>query len=198
MNTTTADSDSDNDSLFAELERDDDEFLASHRELRMEELKREMTKVQEMQNSSHGTYETVSTEKAVLNITTTTKHCVVHFAHKDFRRCQMMDTHLGELARKHFKTRFIRVYVENAPFLVERLQVKVLPCVIPFIDGVSVDRLIGFEEVGDNDNVPTSAIEAWLKKTKVIPESETDLTTRKTIFGFPDKSREDESDDDDY
>ncbi|KAJ3001722.1 hypothetical protein HKX48_002744, partial [Thoreauomyces humboldtii] len=69
------------------------------------------------------------------------------------------------LARKHLRTRFIRVDVENAPFLVEKLKVQVLPCVIPFIDGASVDRLVGFELVGDSDNVPTSSIENWLRST---------------------------------
>ena len=40
-----------------------------------------------------------------------------------------------------------------------------LPCVIPFVDGVSVDRLVGFEGVGDRDDVSTGAIEKWLEKT---------------------------------
>ncbi|KAJ3001475.1 hypothetical protein HKX48_002849, partial [Thoreauomyces humboldtii] len=85
---------SDEDELFRELERDDDTFLAVHREQRLDELKREMEKLQEARNSSHGTYETISTEKEVLKITTTTKNCIVHFAHKNFRRCQLMDGHL--------------------------------------------------------------------------------------------------------
>jgi hypothetical protein len=44
------------------------------------------------------------------------------------------------LAPKYFNTRFLRVFVENAPFLVEKLGIKVLPCVICFIKGVSKDR----------------------------------------------------------
>ena len=45
-----------------------------------------------------------------------------------------------KLAPKYFQTRFIRVFVENVPWLVEKLVIKVLPCVICFMDGVTKDR----------------------------------------------------------
>lgn len=45
-----------------------------------------------------------------------------------------------KLAPKYFSTLFIRVFVENVPWLVERLGIKVLPCVIAFVDGVSKER----------------------------------------------------------
>lgn len=45
-----------------------------------------------------------------------------------------------KLAPKYFQTRFIRVFVENVPWLVEKLMIKVLPCVVCFADGVTKDR----------------------------------------------------------
>ena len=49
--------------------------------------------------------------------------------------------HAGQkLAPKYFQTRFIRVFVENVPWLVEKLMIKILPCVICFMDGVTKDR----------------------------------------------------------
>ncbi|KAI9008301.1 thioredoxin-like protein [Gaertneriomyces semiglobifer] len=147
-----------------------------------------------MKENRHGTYDTIRSEKEVLSITTSTKCCVVHFAHKDFRRCQLMDKHLSALAPKFFRTRFVRIDVDDAPFLVERLKIKVLPCVVPFIDGVSVDRLVGFEAVGNSDNVPTSAIEKWLLQTKAIEEDRP--STKKSIFGYPAKSSSDDEDSD--
>lgn len=51
-----------------------------------------------------------------------------------------MDNHLRKLAPKYFGTLFIRVFVENVPWLVERLGIKVLPCVTTFIGGTSKDR----------------------------------------------------------
>jgi hypothetical protein len=50
------------------------------------------------------------------------------------------DNVVQALAPKYFNTRFLRVFVENVPFLVEKLGLKVLPCVVGFIKGVSKDR----------------------------------------------------------
>lgn len=89
----------------------------------------------------------------------------MHFYHPDFRRCQLMDKHLTvhlsssfnlplfsepvlirllyqTLAAKHLRTKFIKVDVANVPFLVVKLDVKVLPCVISFIDGVAKDKSV--------------------------------------------------------
>lgn len=52
------------------------------------------------------------------------------------------------MAPKHFDTRIISINVENAPFLVVKLKIQVLPCVLCFIDGVSSDRIVGFEGLG--------------------------------------------------
>ena len=49
---------------------------------------------------------------------------------------------LQELAPKYFNTRFFRVFVENIPWLVEKLSIKVLPCVVCFVDGVTADRWV--------------------------------------------------------
>ncbi|ORY41232.1 thioredoxin-like protein [Rhizoclosmatium globosum] len=189
----------DEDALFAELEEDDDHLLADMRERRMKELRAEMIKAQELASMQHGSYENILSEKEVLNITTSTDKVVVHFYHKEFRRCQIMDRHLGTLARKHYKTRFVKIDVEVCPFLVERLKIKVLPCVIPFVNGVSIERLIGFEELGESDSFQTAMLERRLAEAKVLDldARETASGPRKTIFGFQDKSNEDDYDSDD-
>ena len=46
------------------------------------------------------------------------------------------------LAPKYFNTSLLRVFVENVPFLVEKLGLKVLPCVVSFVKGVSKDRYV--------------------------------------------------------
>ena len=89
------------------------------------------------------------------------------------------------LATKYFSTRFVKVSVEKVPWLVDRLQVQVLPCVGCFIGGklkhrcVTVSwrkgsqcgslrlircrgRLIGFEELGNDDSFATAALELRL------------------------------------
>ena len=44
------------------------------------------------------------------------------------------------IAGRHFSTKFIRINVKVAPFFVEKLKVQMLPCIIVFVNGISVDR----------------------------------------------------------
>ncbi|CAG8722392.1 4735_t:CDS:2 [Dentiscutata erythropus] len=186
----------DEEKLFEELENEDDFEIANLRERRMEQMKQDrVTKLQEMRQNEHGSYTEIAEEKEILKITTTTKLCVVHFFHKEFRRCQIMDKHLTTIADRHFKTRFIKINVENAPFLVEKLAIKVLPCVISFIDGVSVDKIIGFDDLGNTDSFTTAALEFRLSQSGAITKQEAPKKQeRKTIFGFADVNNDDDDD----
>lgn len=58
--------------------------------------------------SAAGAYEEIS-EGDFLEAVTKTERVVCHFFHREFERCRIMDKHLGELARKHFGTRFIKL-----------------------------------------------------------------------------------------
>lgn len=55
--------------------------------------------------------------------------------------------------------------VEKCPFLVEKLAIKILPCLICFKDGVQLDRLVGFEDLGNSDNFTTEQLERRLQST---------------------------------
>ncbi|KAG0049453.1 hypothetical protein BGZ83_005749 [Gryganskiella cystojenkinii] len=190
--------DMDDDELFEELENDD-YGMANFREQRIEELKEEVAKRKLVMESDHGSYKDITDEKEIMDITTKTKHCVIHFYHADFRRCMIVDKHLETLAKKHIKTKFVKIKVENAPFLVEKLQVKILPCVISFTDGIAVDRLIGFEELGNTDNFQTSMLELRYKTVGVIEndtKNEKRNLKKKSIFGRDYGS--DEGTDDEY
>ena len=104
-----------------------------------------------------------------MEITTSVKKCIVHFYKPDFNRCRIMDGHLEALAGVHLEARFLRINVEHAPFLVTKLGVKVLPCVIAFMDGVSVDRVVGFEGLGYNpDSFETADLERRLLGAGVL------------------------------
>ncbi|CEQ38844.1 SPOSA6832_00301, partial [Sporobolomyces salmonicolor] len=96
------------------------------------------------------------------------KRSVVHFFHHDFRRCKIMDKHLEKLAAKHIDTLFVKADVANVPFLVTKLGVKVLPCVIGFVDGVSKMKLVGFDELEGGDDFSTSTLEIGMVHCGVL------------------------------
>lgn len=47
-----------------------------------------------MKANGHGEYTEVTNEKEILRITTSSHKVLVHFYHKEFKRCQIMDFHL--------------------------------------------------------------------------------------------------------
>ncbi|KAL8855195.1 MAG: hypothetical protein Q9221_000101 [Calogaya cf. arnoldii] len=153
---------SDEDELLDALE--DDPALDSFREQRLQQLHEEFNKAKLFRNQEHGNYTEINDEKALMDIVNTGADlCLVHFVKSDFHRCGIMNRHLEELAPLHFETRFLRINVENAPFLVTKLKVQVLPCVVAFKKGVSVDRIIGFEGLGyTEDTFSTQDLERRL------------------------------------
>lgn len=58
--------------------------------------------------------------------------------------------------------------MQEAPFFTEKLQVKVLPCVIVFLSGVATERLIGFDVFGNRDDFTTEQMTSWLVRSGAI------------------------------
>lgn len=87
--------------------------------------------------------------------------------------------------------------MDNCPFLVTRLGIQVLPCVIAFIDGVGVDRIIGFEGLGRNpDNFTTRDLEARLILSEVFARNKvTEDDERRRLQKSKASQKEDEEDD---
>jgi len=158
----------DEDDLFAELEAEIENDDGPLREQGLRELQREMEHLKQMREDMHGKYTELTDEKEVIRTCASEPLCVIHFYHSNFRRCAIMDKHMAALAPKYFNTRFLRVFVENVPFLVEKLGLKVLPCVICFVKGISKDRITGFEELGNADSFSTATLELRLMHTGVI------------------------------
>lgn len=125
-----------------------------------------------------GKYREILDEKELLHTTVKEPRCVVHFYHKDFRRCHILDRHLEHLARQHPGTLFVKANVERTPFLVEKLGIRVLPCVMAFDHGVCKDRLIGFEEFGNSDQFSTAALEWRLGRVGMWTYGRRQLTAR--------------------
>ncbi|KAK4055243.1 hypothetical protein OIV83_000524 [Microbotryomycetes sp. JL201] len=169
------DSDSDDDDALLEqleAEIDSDFDLGGLRERRMDELRLQIEHAQQMRDSHYGRYTEYRSEKDLIALTAKEKRCVVHFFHPDFKRCIIMDKHLNNLAGKHHGTLFLKADVANVPFLVTKLGIKVLPCVVGFVDGVSRLKLVGFDELPGGDNFETVALELGLKHNGVISADE--------------------------
>lgn len=170
------DEDEESDPDFAE----DDEVLAELRARRMEELKSQLSqsshdshiesgklKKPKHHQQSHGSYDEVG-ENDFLGEVTENEYVVCAFYHKDFFTCRVVDKHLNIMAQHHKETRFIKMNAEKAPFFVNKLAVKMLPTIVCFVDGIAVDRVVGFDEIGGKEDFATHVLAARLAKSGVI------------------------------
>jgi hypothetical protein len=171
--------DLDEDALFEALEEEDD---SAYRERRMEQLHSELASAKEAllrtsseTNPTQALYPTLPNDQSLLDLTTNNSRCVIHFAHPDFVRCSVMDEHMRVLASRHYEVRFARVDVRSCPFVVEKLNIRVLPCVVGFIDSLGKDRIVGFEGLGSlnrrrdgADEIQTADLEKRLLKSGVL------------------------------
>lgn len=135
----------------------DDELMLSLREQRMQAMKQKQKEEIENQQKGHGTYQEI-VEEQFLPTVTKTKYAIVHFYHKDFERCKIVDHHLSMIVKKHTEALICKIDAEKCPFFITKLQIQCLPTIISFIDGIAVDRIIGFEELGGVDEFPTLAL----------------------------------------
>lgn len=182
------DLDLDSDALFAALEAeqdlDDPSINPSYRAARLQQLSRELDNAKQATSGKDGDggyyYKTLTSDPEVLTLTTENQRAILHFFHPGFARCSVMDSHLETLARAHAglggseATVFARVDVKHAEFVVEKLGIKVLPCVIGFVGGVAKERITGFEGLmlGGNERAEsvTRKIESLFVKGGVLRE----------------------------
>ncbi|KAJ1035801.1 hypothetical protein NDA13_000460 [Ustilago tritici] len=168
--------------------------MAEFRERRMEELRQEIAAHKEFSNptsefslqqhasteSMKGLLTDITHEKDLIQFSSNERQVAIHFYHPKFSRCALLDRHLIVLARLHPTTLFLKANVLNCPFLTAKLRITVLPCLITFKDGMSKDKIVGFEELGNSDKFSTGALEWRLGQSGIIDPGE----NRKPIFGF--------------
>ena len=76
---------------------------------------------------------------------------VVHFYHKDFESCKVVDDRMRAICKKFICTKFVFINAEKCPFFVGKLMVKMLPAILCFTDGVASERMDGLAELGRED-----------------------------------------------
>ena len=140
-----------------EYDEEEEKIMRELREKRLGEYKNENMEIQENMAKGHGQYTEIKEDEFLSNVTGS-KLVICHFYHKDFERCKIVDHHLRQIAREHPEARFIYINAEFSPFFVAKLQIQVLPTIVCFADGIAVDRVVGFGDLGNKDDFPTIAL----------------------------------------
>jgi len=175
-----------------DLDEEEEKILSSLRDKRLAEMKAQQKEAQENKTKGHGQYREI-VEGEFLPEVTGSKLVVCHFYHNDFERCKIVDMHLRTIAQQHQEAKFIYINAEKSPFFVGKLAIQVLPTIVCFIDGIAVDRVVGFEDLGGADDFPTLALTRRLVKAGVVkPRNKSEKGTV-----FKRAGKDDDSDDDD-
>ncbi|CDW72684.1 phosducin-like protein 3 isoform 1 [Stylonychia lemnae] len=146
---------------------EEEKIMRDIREQRLSQMKNQYQEKQENLIKGHGQYTEIKEDEFLANVTKS-KFVVCHFYHKDFERCKIVDMHLRNIARNHVEARFLYLNAEQAPFFIKKLQVQVLPTMICFIDGIAVDRIVGFEDLGARDDFPQISLTRRLIRSGVL------------------------------
>lgn len=150
-----------------------DEALRELREKRLAQMKRQHAEKLDNLQKGHGRYVEIAQDEFLRDVLGS-KNAVVHFYHKDFENCKVMDHHLAKLAPQHIEAKFVKLNAEKAPFFVEKLQVRVMPTTVIFKDGLATARIVGFDgladdcERGKENEFKTEALALWLAKAGAI------------------------------
>jgi hypothetical protein len=156
------------DAQLNELSNLQEDDIAELRRRRIQQLQDKDKQIQRWRQLGHGTYSEISDQKEWFDATKNSERVVCHFYRSATWRCEIVDKHLTKLSAKHIETRFIKINAENTPFLAERLNIVVLPCIVMSVSNVSVGMFEGFDEFGGRDDFATSVLEKKLSERGVI------------------------------
>ena len=176
------------------LDGEEEKIQRQIKEMRSHQQKEDWAEKQEQKIIGHGKYQEI-VEEEFLPVVTKSQYVVCHFYHKDFERCKIIDFHLKKIAPVHTESRFVNMDAEKCPFFIQKLSIQTLPTIIMFMDGIAVDRIIGFEELGNKDEFPTMALSRLLVNSGVIKaKNKVEAGAMKVSKGGRQKYQGDDSD----
>lgn len=166
------------DEIWDLLENDEANGFSSYRAQRMQEMAEEVRSIQEQTALGFGELKSFDKESELLEAIKD-KHnsrILVLFSNKSFKTCQIMHEKLQAVARKHIHTRVFEIQAVDAVFLTQKLNVRVLPCVIGYRNGDQVLRLDGFDKLGNTENFELGTLERVLVSSKLIRKADLQLS----------------------
>lgn len=131
-------------------------------------LRKQMKQKEAWIANGHGEYSTLTSEKEFFDVGKKSERVVLHCYRSATMRCAIVDKHLDLLAKKHIETKFCKLDVEKAPFLCERLKIRVIPTIILCKGAQTIDYIVGFDELGGVDDFSTEMMEWRIAKAGAI------------------------------
>mmetsp|Transcript_30854 Transcript_30854/g.31399 ORF Transcript_30854/g.31399 Transcript_30854/m.31399 type:complete len:226 (+) Transcript_30854:151-828(+) len=156
------------DEQLKQLENMDEDSFEALRQKRKQNLIKQMKQQEEWKQIGHGRVMEIADTKEFFAVAKRSPRIVAHFYRGITPRCEIVDAHFQRLAPRHLETLFVKIDAEKHPFLVERLNIIVLPTLTLIINGKTEHAIIGFDEFGGIDDFSTEDMAFVLAKHKVL------------------------------
>jgi len=178
--------------LDDEIERIDnmgEDDFARIRKQRLEDMKAKALEKEQWRRNDHGTLSMITDQKDFFDAVKKSKRVVVLFYRDGNKWCDVLSNHMQVLAEKHMEAKFCKVNAENSPFLVERLNIWMMPTIVCCKENKVHLQFNGLDEIDPSGKFETASLEFVLHNAEMLEDT--------PLVDAVLKRQEDEDDDDD-
>ncbi|ORD95592.1 PLP1 [Hepatospora eriocheir] len=130
---------------------DNDDFLKSYAQKKFNDLK--------------SNFKEYTDEEELINKTIEGKGTlVVHFFSEEFEKCKILNKKLEEVVREYEKIEFVKINANNCPKMCKSLEIQTLPFLCVFKDGYLINSSVGFEKLGNKENIDQNSLKLFLNQ----------------------------------
>ncbi|KAJ1615728.1 thioredoxin-like protein [Pavlovales sp. CCMP2436] len=159
------------DSELDKMENLNEDDFARIRRGRIEQMKEAALEKEQWRRNDHGTLTMVSDQKDFFDSCKKSKRLVCLFYRDANKWCDVLATHCQVLAEKHMECKFLKVNAEKSPFLVERLNVYMMPTLVCVKEGNVHVQLNGLDDIDPTGKFETASLEFVLHGCGMLDET---------------------------
>ncbi|KNC86975.1 hypothetical protein SARC_00925 [Sphaeroforma arctica JP610] len=121
--------------------------------------------------NGHGSVQEITDEREFFEAAKSSRRLVALFYRTGSAVCDSMVQHTRRLAESHMETKFLTIDVAKTPFLVDRLDIFVLPTMVTIEEGSTKNKFKGYDAFGGTANIHTGVIERVLKSVGALDKT---------------------------
>lgn len=159
------------DAEIEKMENYGEEDFARIRKQRIEEMKLKALEKETWRRNDHGVLTAISDQKEFFEAVKKSKRVVCLFFRDSNKWCEVLSNHMQLLAEKHMEAKFLKVNAENSQFLVERLNVWMLPTIVCCKDGKVHRQFNGLDEIDPTGKFETASLEFVLHGSEMLDDT---------------------------
>merc|ERR1712154_469273 len=159
------------DKKIEKLSRMDEDDLEELRAKRLEDLKKKQSQRSKWLANNHGRIHEIMDQKQFFENVKSTKHVICLFYSKTSKWAHILQEHLTLIAQKHLECKFIQIESQYAPFLIERLNIWMMPTLVLAKDNKVSTQLRGLDWVSPNGKIETLNLEQKLFEYGFLEET---------------------------